>query len=179
MYSDILYYRHNSIAKPENITALMVAVDQEDGDEAVRLRAEAIVDFEQKRVKNFNPALVNPSRAIELKLPPIPSPAPDDFDDLPPDFDDDGLDDAVPTRPASARSMAKKAGPKVTLRGMYSPPRALRSPSPPPPPPTGRIVLRARRTPPPPPPPPTGRIILRARRTPPPPPTTRRATPER
>ena len=194
MYSDILYYGHNSIAKPENITALMVAVDQEDGDEAVRLHADAIADFERKRIKNVNPALVNPPRAMELKLPPIPSPAPDAFDDLPPDFDVSDLDEVAPTRPVPARPTAKKPGPKVTLRGMYSPPRAPRSPPPPPtgriilrarrtppppPPPTGRIILRARRTPPPPPPPPTGRIILRGRRTPPPPPTTRRATPER
>ena len=58
MYSDILYFGHNSIAKPESITALMVAVDQEDGDEAVRLHAEAIADFERKRVEIVNPALV-------------------------------------------------------------------------------------------------------------------------
>ena len=58
LYSDILYYGHNSIAKPESITALMVAVDQEDGDEAVRLHAEAIADFERKRVEIVNPAFV-------------------------------------------------------------------------------------------------------------------------
>ena len=29
----------------------MVAVDQEEGDEAVRLHAEAIADFERKRVE--------------------------------------------------------------------------------------------------------------------------------
>ena len=37
----------------------MVAVDQEEGDEAVRLHAEAIADFERKRVEIVNPALVN------------------------------------------------------------------------------------------------------------------------
>ena len=58
MYSDILYFGHNSLAKPDSITALMVAVDQEDGDEAVRLHADAIADFERKRVEIVNPALV-------------------------------------------------------------------------------------------------------------------------
>jgi hypothetical protein len=76
MYSDILHFGHNSIAKPATITALMVAVDQEDGDEAVRLHADAIADFERKRVEIVNPALLKRPRAMELMLPPpIASPA--------------------------------------------------------------------------------------------------------
>ena len=41
----------------------MVAVDQEEGDEVVRLHAEAIADFERKRVEIVNPALVQCDRA--------------------------------------------------------------------------------------------------------------------
>ena len=104
-------------------------------------------------VKIVNPALVNRPRAMELKLPHSASPELDDFDDLPPDFDDVDVNEAVPTRPVSARPMPKESVKKVVLRDFYSPP-----------PPTGRIVL-LRRTPPPPPPPPTGRIVL-LRRTP-------------
>jgi hypothetical protein len=55
MYSDILYFGHNSMAQPESITALMVAVEQEEGDEAVRLHAEALAAFERKRVEIVNP----------------------------------------------------------------------------------------------------------------------------
>jgi hypothetical protein len=53
-------------SRPESITALMVAVDQEQGDEAVRLHAEAIADFEGKRVEIVNPALVSPPRAVAI-----------------------------------------------------------------------------------------------------------------
>ena len=186
MYSDILYYGHNSIAKPESITALMVAVDQEDGDEAVRLHADAIVAFERKRVQIVNPALVDRPRAMELKLPPLASPVvaspePDDLEFL--DLNDVDLIETVPPRPVSvapsaANSHASQVRPglaqesrtsivlraspppstgrKVTLRGAM--------PSPPPP---GRIVL-LRRTPPPPLPPPTGRIVLKVNCRPPP-----------
>jgi hypothetical protein len=143
VYSDILYFGHNSLAKSESITALMVAVDQEEGDEAVRLHADAIADFERKRVEIVNPALVSRPRAMELKLPPIASPAPDEFDDLPPDFDDSDLDEAVPTRPSSARPKAKEAVKRVRLRGFYSPS---------PPPPVKRVRLRGFYSPSPPPP---------------------------
>jgi hypothetical protein len=59
-------------------------------------------DFERERVKIVNPALVNPPRAMEAKLSHSASPELDDFDDLPPDFDDSDLIEAVPTRPVSA-----------------------------------------------------------------------------
>ena len=141
MYSDILYFGHNSIARPESITALMVAVDQEDGDEAVRLHADAIADFERKRVEIVNPALVNPPRAMELMLPPpIASPALDEFDDLPPDFDDADLDEAVPTSPAWTRPIAAPAlarsNPHEVGRGPMKEP--------------GKVVFKVRRCPPPP-----------------------------
>ena len=99
MYSDILYFGHNSIAKPESITALMVAVEQKKGREVVRRHAVAIADFERKRLEIVNPALVSPPRAMELNLPPIPSPA---LDDLAFDRDAVALVAAVPKKPALA-----------------------------------------------------------------------------
>jgi hypothetical protein len=182
MYSDILWFGHNSLARPDSITALMVAVDQEDGDEAVRLHAEALADFERKRVKIVNPALVRRPRAMELKLPPIASPA---LDDLAFDRDAVALSEAVlpvlaPSSPKSAApqirsGLAQKSAKKVVLWARRSPP--------PPPPTRNKVVLRARRSPPPPttgnkvtlrtrrsPPPPTANTVtLRARRSPPPP----------
>jgi hypothetical protein len=181
LYSDILYFGHNSLARPESITALMAAVDQEDGDEAVRLHAEAIADF-GKRVEIVNPALVSRPRAMELKLPPIASPELDEFDDFPRDFDDSDRDEAVPTRPSSARptiassaanshapqvrqGLAQASG-KIVLKVNRRPP--------PSPPPTGRIVLKVNHRPLP-PPPPTGKIVLkRVNRRPTPPPLTGR-----
>jgi hypothetical protein len=74
MYSDILYYGSNSVAKPESITAMMVAVKQKRGGKVVQLHAEAIADFERKRVRILNPALVSRPRAMELNLPPIARP---------------------------------------------------------------------------------------------------------
>jgi hypothetical protein len=158
MYSDILYYGHNSVAKPDSITALMVAVDQKDGDETVRLHADAIADFERKRVKIVNPALVRRPRAMELKLPPPASPALDEFDDLPPDFDDVDLIEAVPTRPVSARptiasSAENSHGPQVRQGLAQEESRtsiALRTVPTPRPPTEKKVVPRAMRSPPPP-----------------------------
>jgi hypothetical protein len=253
-YRDALYFGASSVSKPKDRAATLAAQSDGDGDELLRLRNQAALDFDRLRREgvgamiraplhlmpvvvglispmapviapgaapavgiaptsppsvdqagtetpapadasltpgrpgtgaDLDPALVNLPRPMELK-PPHVSPELDDFDDLPPDFDDSDLDDAVPIRPVSARPKAKESMKKVRLRGMYSPtppPTARklvlgvrRSPPPPPPPPAGRIILPGRRTPPP---PPTGRIIFRGRRAPPPPPTTRRATPDR
>jgi len=69
LYRDILFFGHNSVAKPENITALLIAVETEDGGEAVRLHAEAIADFERKRLEIVNPALMSPPRAMPFKEP--------------------------------------------------------------------------------------------------------------
>jgi hypothetical protein len=108
MYSDILYYGSNSVAKPENITAIMVAVKQKRGGRVVQLHAEAIADFERKRIRILNPALVSRPRAMELNLPPIARPqiAPPpiasleliDFEDV-----DDDLDLVFPTKPVPAQ----------------------------------------------------------------------------
>jgi hypothetical protein len=178
MYSDILYYGHNSIAKPESITALMVAVDQEDGDEAVRLHADAIADFERKRVEIVNPAFVPRPRAMELKLPPIASPALDEFDDLPPDFDDVDFIAAVPTRPVSVAPSAAGSHASQVRPGRAQESRTsivLRA-NPPPPTPGTRVVLRGPL--PSPPPPATGsNVVLRAAHRPLPPPTEKAVLP--
>jgi hypothetical protein len=191
MYSDILYYRHNSLARPASITALMQAVDQEDGDEAVRLHAEGIADFERKRVEIVNPALVRRPRAMELKLPPPASPQLDEFDDLPPEFDDVDLIAAVPTRPVSARptiapsaanshapqvrpGLAQESRTSIVLRTVPTPPPPTEKkgvlpamPSPPPPATASNVVLRAAHRPLP---SPTGKkVIFRTSLSPPPP----------
>jgi len=200
MYSDILYFGHNSIAKPESITALMVAVDQEEGDEAVRLHAEAIAHFERKRVQIVNPALVSRPRAMELKLPQSASRKKQpqieslelgdvafvDLDDVDPV---DAVPRPVPARPVLA-PVSAKSGPRELMQGLMKEPRkrvVLRAKCSPPPPATWKsVVLRARRNPPPPatrkrvvlqarckpePPPATWkRVVLRARRKPEPPP---------
>jgi hypothetical protein len=127
MFSDILYFGSNSVAKPESITAMMVAVKQKRGGKVIRLHAEAIADYERKRVRILNPALVSRPRAMELTLPPIrlpqiASPAPDDLAFV--DLDDHDLDHAfpskpVPTQPTIVSSVLKgpraKPGPATTL----------------------------------------------------------------
>ena len=189
MYSDILYYGHNSLAKPESITALMEAVDQEDGDEVVRLHAGAIADFERKRVEIVNPALVRRPRAMELKLPPVASPVvaspvvaspePDDPDDLQfTDLDDVDLLAAVPTRPRSAipilaPSSAGSHAPQVRPgRAQESRTSIVLRPSPPPPPPTPKKLVLRGPLPTPPPPPTRKKLVLRGPLPSPPPPST-------
>jgi hypothetical protein len=181
MYSDILYFGHNSIAKPESITALVVALHYRKGDKVVRLHAEAIADFERKRTEIVNPALVSAPRAMELNLPPIKSPpiaSPEvhdvvDFEDI----DADDLDQAFPNKPVSARptiasASAKSQASQVEQESVTEPRKTivLRAPRSPPPPPTAgrKVISRARRSPPP-----TTRtkIILPAMPSPPPPPT--------
>jgi hypothetical protein len=184
MYSDILYFGHNSIAPPASITALLVAVDQREGVEAVRLHAEALAAFERKRVEIVNPALVSRPRAMELRLPFVAPPDLDDFDNLPPDFDQLGLDEVVPARPGSAKTnlapAAAKSGARVlrpyrlpalkeerparsgTFQMRVFSSQGLTKAS-------GKKVSRIRRKPPP--PRQTKRIVLPVRRNPPPPPT--------
>ena len=172
MYSDILYYGSNSIAKPESITALMVAVKQRRGGKVVRLHADAIADFERKRVKILNPALVSRPRAMELNLPPIALPARDDLKNDPAfvDFADLDLDEAVSTTPVSARppvavghGLATKVGRKTIFMARRSPPPPTR---------TKTILMRTRTSPPP----PIEKkvIVMRARTSPPPAPTMKR-----
>jgi hypothetical protein len=135
--------------------AIMMAVDQEDGSELVRLHAEALADFEKKRNEIVNPALVNPPRAMELKLPFVALPR---VDDLPPDFDDIGLDEVVPTSPISASpkiaSPSRRPGLDLPRQGpsKESSKKVVRTcgKSPPPPPEKKRIALRFWRKLPPP-----------------------------
>lgn len=111
-------------------------------------------------VKIVNPALVNGPRAMELKPPHVASPELDEFNDLPPDFDEVDLDDAVPTRPASARpvvapdpakfnpqqarkGLAAKPGNQITLPAMRSPPPPTVRRSPPPAPTERGVWLHA------------------------------------
>ena len=176
MYSDIMYYGHNSIAKPESITALMVAVDQEDGDEAVRLHADAIVAFERKRVQIVNPALVRRPRAMELKLPPLASPVvaspePDDLDDLAFfDLDDVDLIAAVPPRPVSVAPSAANSHASPVRPGCVQESRtSLVLWASPPPPTEKKVVLPA--MPSPPPPASASKVVLRAAYRPQPSPT--------
>jgi hypothetical protein len=131
--------------------------------------------------------LVNRPRAMEVKPPHVAAPAPDDFDDLPPDFDDDGLDDTVPTGPASARPMAKKPRAKIILgakRSALPPPTVKKldfvAPCSAPPEPaakppastTKKVVLRG--MPSPPPPAPVKKVRLRGAYSPPPPPAAKK-----
>ena len=157
------------MAQPESITALMVAVGQEEGDEAVRLHAEALAAFERKRVEIVNPALVSRPRAMELRLPFVTPPDLDDFDDLPPDLGELGLDEEVPARPGSAKPKiapaSAKSGAGVLRQGLT---KGSGKQVPSPPPETKRIVLPVRRNPPRPPTEPK-RIILRVLRKPSPP----------
>jgi hypothetical protein len=86
------------------------------GAEVVQLHAEALANFGRKRGKTVNPALVSRPHVTELKLPHSTSPKPDKINGLPAgldDFDDVDLDEAVPTRPLSARPMAKVSRIKV------------------------------------------------------------------
>jgi hypothetical protein len=95
----------------------MVAVDPEDGNEAVRLHQEAITDFERKRVEIVKPALVSLPRAMELKL--LPQIAPAELDG--PTFDDLELLEAsfakaapAMTKPVVRPSAAKSNAPRAS-----------------------------------------------------------------
>ena len=161
MYSDILWFGHNSLAKPDNITALMVAVDQEDGAEAVRPHADALADFERKRVEIVNPALVSRPRAMELKLPSRRVARTGRFRRLA----------ARLRRGRSGRGWAHQArlgqaGRRALFTKMAAPrarPGLTQEFA-------KKVVLWARRCPPP-PPPAKKRVRWRTRRSPPPPPT--------
>jgi hypothetical protein len=133
----------------------------------LRLRRRAAKDFDRRRIDVVGgtvrapPLLMSPKVAIdrtaaEHDQPDVQSVAPrepdvggvkivnpalDEFDDLPPDFDDVDLDEAVPVRPVSAGPKAKESVKKVRLRGFYSPP---------PPPPVKKLTFPVRRSPPPP-----------------------------
>ena len=70
LYSDILHFGGASTTKPENITNQLAAVQNEDAETVLRLCAEALADFEHKRLTILNPALLAPPRALPLEGPP-------------------------------------------------------------------------------------------------------------
>jgi hypothetical protein len=117
LYRDILFFGHNSIAKPENITALMVAVQKEDGGEAVRLHAEALADFERKRIEIVNPALMSRPRALPLKAPSSISPVAEGTDL---ELDDVELIEVVAPTKALASPARRTAG-QASAKGPAGP----------------------------------------------------------
>jgi hypothetical protein len=68
-YSDVLHFGQASMAKPENITELLAAVNDENGEALLRLYREGLEDFERKRVTILNPALASRPRAMQLEGP--------------------------------------------------------------------------------------------------------------
>ena len=83
LYSDILQFGQASTTKPENITKLLAAVQNEDAEAVLRLYAEALADFEHKRLTILNPALLARPRALPLEGPPGIRPDLDVGDDVP------------------------------------------------------------------------------------------------
>ena len=74
----MLHFGQASTARPENVTKKLVAVKSEDGDRLVQLYAEALADFEHKRLTILNPALSDRPRAMQLEG---PSSGPPELDD--------------------------------------------------------------------------------------------------
>ena len=120
LYSDILQFGQASTTKPENITKLLAAVQNEDAETVLRLYAEALADFEHKRLTILNPALLARPRALPLEGPPGVRP------DL--DVDDDALEngnlsevDLPPAKPklsaAKVKATSKLGKKPVKFRG--------------------------------------------------------------
>lgn len=82
LYSDILQFGQASTTKPENITKLLAAVQNENAEAVLRLYAEALADFEHKRLTILNPALLAGPRAMPLEGPPGIRPSLDIDDDV-------------------------------------------------------------------------------------------------
>ena len=76
-----------STTNPENITKLLAAVQDEDAEAVLRLYAEALADFEHKRLTVLNPGLLARPRALPLEGPPRIRPDLDVGDDAPADVD--------------------------------------------------------------------------------------------
>jgi hypothetical protein len=91
LYSDILHFGQASTAEPENITKQLAAVQNEDTETVMRLYAEALTDFEQKRLTILNPALLAPPRGLPLEGPPGIRP---DLGDI--DLMEEGFDAEMP-----------------------------------------------------------------------------------
>jgi hypothetical protein len=114
LYRDILFFGHNSVADPESITTLLTAVENGHGEEAVRFHAEAIADFERKRVEIVNPALASRPWAMTLNDPRCDTP---ELDDLGDDLEDLSLIEPTPPKKALAAPAAtKRTGVPATLK---------------------------------------------------------------
>jgi hypothetical protein len=185
-YRDLVFFGPNSLTKPKVRAALNAALARGDAATNLRLRQKAVTDFDRRRITVVGgtvrspPLLMSPKVAIdravgqrdrpevqsaplvnrpgttEVALKHTAPPELDEFDDLPVDFEDVDLDEAVPVRPAPARPMAKEFATKVRMRGLYSKP---------PPPAQKKLTFQVRRSPPP-----KKKIILWARPSPPLPP---------
>jgi hypothetical protein len=70
LYGDVLHFGQASTTSPESITKMLAAVKSEDGAALLQLYAEAMANFEHKRVTLLNPALVVRPRAMPLEGPP-------------------------------------------------------------------------------------------------------------
>jgi len=81
LYSDVLHFGQSSTVRPENVAKMLAAVKSEDGEGLLQLYAEALADFEHKRVTILNPALLERPRAMPLEGPPSGPPELDDGGD--------------------------------------------------------------------------------------------------
>ena len=93
---DVLHFGQASTARPENLAKMLAAVKAEDGEALLTLYAEALADFEHKRLTILNPALQALPRFMPLEAPPSgpPRPALEGPSSTLPDLDESG--DALP-----------------------------------------------------------------------------------
>jgi hypothetical protein len=120
LYRDILFFGHNSVADPENITKLMLAVENKDGEEVVRFHAEAIADFERKRIEIVNPALASRPRRMALNEPRCDTSELEDAED---EFEDLSLPEPVtPKKPLGpiAKRLARPLEHRLRVEALLS-----------------------------------------------------------
>ena len=205
-YRDLVFFGPNSLTKPKDRAALNAALARGDAATNLRLRQQAVKDFDRRRIDVVGATVRSPALLMSPKVAIEPRTAEHDQLDVesvaPRELDAGGvkivnaaMELKLPHSASSELDEFKDLPPDFDVSDLdeVAPTRSVSaSPtakkpgakvtlrgmySPPPPPPAKKIILRALRRPPPPPPRlPTGRIILRGRRSPPPP-TTRRATP--
>jgi hypothetical protein len=125
LYSDILQFGQASTTKPENITKLLAAVQNDDAEAVLGLYAEALADFEHKRLTVLNPALLVRPRPLPLEGPPGVRPDLDVDGDAMEDGDLSGVDpleaDSVSDPEASGPLPSEGTKPSAALGKMASP----------------------------------------------------------
>jgi hypothetical protein len=94
----------------------LLAVENKDGEEVVRFHAEAIVDFERKRIEIVNPALASRPRRMVLNEPRCDTSELEDAED---EFEDLSLPESV-TLKKPLGPMAKRLGGPLS-RGASAP----------------------------------------------------------